>query len=87
MRLVVILAVTVSACAAPSPPPRLFFTCGDPVCRGYSRANDLPLCTAEQRAGEACAIEGQACDPADECNRRLLCSREDPTRHFGGCPI
>ena len=72
---------------SPSPSPRFFFTCGDPVCRGHTRPENLPPCTAEQRAGQTCGPEGQTCDPADDCNRRLVCSREDPTLQPGGCPI
>lgn len=34
----------------------------------------------------SCAPEGDACDPGDGCNRRLLCSTSDPT-HGGQCPI
>ena len=34
-----------------------------------------------------CGAEGLTCDPADPCNRRLVCSREDPTLQPGGCPI
>ena len=45
------------------------------------------LCTATQQAGQMCGTEGETCDPADACNRRLLCSREDPTLQPGGCPI
>jgi hypothetical protein len=71
----------------PSPPPRFFFTCGDPVCRGYVRPENVPPCTPSEQAGQMCAPEGQTCDPTDACNRRLLCSREDPTLQPGGCPI
>jgi hypothetical protein len=57
------------------------------VCRGYVRPENVPPCTAAQEAGQMCGIEGETCDPADACNRRLLCSREDPTLQPGGCPI
>lgn len=81
-------AVLAAGCGnAPSPPPRFFFSCGDPVCRGYVRPTNVPLCTTAQRPGDMCATEGQSCDPVDACNRRLVCSREDPTMQTGGCPI
>jgi len=83
-----LVALLAAACGNdPSPPPRFFFTCGDPVCRGYVRPENMPPCTAAQQAGQACGTEGQACDPSDDCNRRLVCSREDPARQAGGCPI
>lgn len=71
----------------PSPPPRFFLTCGDPACRGYVRPENTPPCTAAQQAGAMCGAEGETCDPSDSCNRRLVCSREDPTLQRGGCPI
>lgn len=71
----------------PSPPPRFFFTCGDPVCQGYVRPENTPPCTPTQQAGEMCGPQGLICDPSDACNRRLLCSREDPALQPGGCPI
>jgi hypothetical protein len=40
-----------------------------------------------QRAGGVCATLGQTCDPVDACNRRLVCSAEDPVTQPGGCPI
>jgi hypothetical protein len=71
----------------PTPPPRFFFTCGDPVCRGYVRPENIPPCAASQQPGQACGMAGETCDPSDACNRRLVCSREDPTTQPGGCPI
>jgi hypothetical protein len=75
------------SCNGASPPPQLFYSCGDPVCRGYTGGGGLPRCTAAQTEGERCGPEGPACDPADECNRVLVCAREDPTAGPGGCPI
>jgi hypothetical protein len=87
-RILLVAVVLAGGCGNdPSPPPRFFFTCGDPVCRGYVRPENVPLCTATQQAGQMCGVEGLTCDPADPCNRRLLCSREDPTMQTGGCPI
>jgi hypothetical protein len=84
----VVLAATAAACGNdPSPPPRFFFTCGDPVCRGYVRPENVPPCSGAQQAGQMCGSEGQTCDPVDACNRRLVCSREDPALAPGGCPI
>ena len=85
-QILLVAAVLAGGCGNdPSPPPRFFFTCGDPVCRGYVRPENVPPCTATQQAGQMCGAEGLTCDPADSCNRRLLCSREDPTQD--GCPI
>jgi hypothetical protein len=83
------LVLLLAAACGPdaSPPPRLFFSCGDPVCRGYTAGSGLPRCTSAQVAGAPCGAEGPACDPADECNRVLVCAAEDPTRQRGGCPI
>jgi hypothetical protein len=72
---------------SPSPPPRFFFTCGDPVCGGHAQPENMPPCSGAQQAGQTCGPEGQVCDPSDGCNRRLICSREDPTLQPGGCPI
>jgi hypothetical protein len=86
--LLLVMAVFAGGCGNdPSPPPRFFFTCGDPVCGGYVRPENTPPCTAAQQAGQMCSLEGLTCDPTDACNRRLLCSREDPTMQPGGCPI
>jgi hypothetical protein len=83
-----VAAVLAGGCGnTPSPPPRFFFTCGDPVCRGYVRPENVPPCAPAQQAGQACGPEGQTCDPVDACNRRLVCSREDPALQAGGCPI
>ena len=86
--ILLVVAVLGAGCGnTSSPPPRFFFTCGDPVCHGYVRPENIPPCTAPQQAGELCGPVGQTCDPSDACNRRLLCSREDPTLQPGGCPI
>ena len=88
IKLVLVAAVLGVGCDnTPSPPPRFFLTCGDPVCRGYVRPENTPPCTAAQQTGATCGPEGQTCDPSDACNRRLVCSREDPTMQPGGCPI
>jgi hypothetical protein len=87
-RILLLTAVLAAGCGSdPSPPPRYFFTCGDPVCRGYVRPENVPACTAAQQAGRMCGAEGSTCDPADACNRLLLCSSEDPTQQPAGCPI
>jgi hypothetical protein len=81
-------AVFAAACGQePSPPPRLYFTCGDPVCRGYTAPAGVPRCTTPQGEGAACPAVGATCDPVDECNRLLVCAREDPAAGPGGCPI
>ena len=76
-----------AGCQDPSPPPRFFYTCGDPVCHGYAPSPGVPRCASGEQAGAGCAVEGATCDPVDDCNRRLLCAREDPTMGTGGCPI
>jgi hypothetical protein len=63
-----------------------YFTCGDPVCRGYTGGSGLPKCTTE-KAGNACPTADAKCDPQDSCNRLLVCSVQDPTQQPGGCPI
>lgn len=70
----------------PSSPPRWYFTCGDPVCRGYT-SSGIASCTSAQVAGQACGPRDASCDPRDDCNRLLTCSIDDPTRRPGGCPI
>jgi hypothetical protein len=87
LSMLLVAAVLAGGCGNPSPPPRFFFTCGDPVCRGYVGPGSTPPCTSAQQAGQTCGPEGQTCDPSDGCNRRLVCSREDPTLQPGGCPI
>jgi hypothetical protein len=87
MKRLIAAAVLASACGDPSPAPQYFYTCGDPVCRGFSPPPGVPRCTALQHEGSSCGAEGATCAPFDECNRRLVCAREDPTRGAGGCPI
>jgi len=70
----------------PTPPPRWYFTCGDPVCSGYRPPPGVPACSS-QTPGAACAPEGDTCDPVDGCNRLLMCATSDPTQGTGGCPI
>lgn len=89
MRGAVVLTLTFGllACGGePTPPPRYFFTCGDPVCRGDATVPGLQACTSEQ-PGDLCAPEGRTCDPVDECNRLITCAVHDPTGMPGGCPI
>jgi hypothetical protein len=65
---------------------KLYYSCGDPVCRGHTPASELPPCTTEA-SGDDCTEEGPVCDPGDECNRVLVCTNSDPTAQPGGCPI
>lgn len=76
-------------CTSPGPPPdslRLFYTCGDPVCSGYSGGSGAPLCSTEA-PGDVCRVEGDRCDPQDECNSLVVCAASDPRMAPGGCPI
>lgn len=70
----------------PSSPPQWYYTCGDPVCRGYTGTVGVAKCTTE-KAGASCSMEGVECDPTDSCNRKLRCATSDPTQQTGGCPI
>lgn len=64
-----------------------YYSCGDPVCSGYSPDPSMPVCTTEA-AGDPCSTEGDACAvKGDDCNRLLVCAASDPTQQPGGCPI
>ena len=65
---------------------KLYLTCGDPVCRGYTGGSGAPLCTTEA-AGNGCTTEGQKCDPMNDCNALIICASSDPTKGPVGCPI
>ena len=67
--------MTPNACQD-SEPARWRYTCGDPVCVGYTPKPGIPLCTSEAFSNQ-CEDEGLTCDPKDECNRLLICSVED----------
>jgi hypothetical protein len=89
MRRPLLLAVLLlPACGSdPTPAPQWHFTCGDPVCSGHQGPPaGVPPCSFED-PGEACRPEGARCDPADECNRLLICTASDPTQQPGGCPV
>lgn len=76
-------------CVMPGTPPgslRMYTTCGDPVCMGYSGPSDIAACTSEQHGG-ICNVEGAQCDLQDACNSKLLCTTSDPQLQPGGCPI
>jgi hypothetical protein len=65
-----------------------YSTCGDPVCRGngISDKPDIANCTTE-KMGDSCTSEGQLCDAVLSCGASLICSKSDPARGPGGCPI
>jgi hypothetical protein len=73
-----------AGCDGTSRNPAWYYTCGDPVCQGYTPRDGGAPCSTE-RAGDPCAVAGQQCDPRDDCNRQLVCATSDPTR--SGCPI
>ena len=85
MRLCAVLfALLGLACNSHDDESSWFFTCGDPVCAGYRPPTGVPRCGSES-AGSACSVEGARCDPADACNRLLVCATTDP--RLAGCPI
>ncbi len=77
------IACTLIACP---PPATWYYTCGAPVCFGWTADPSVPLCTT-QRQGDPCTILGERCDPKSDCNERLVCATNDPTGGIGGCPI
>lgn len=66
--------------------PELYWTCGDPVCSGWTNKG-LPRCR-NRVAGDPCTAQqlGRECDPHDACNATLVCSDVDPIGQYG-CPI
>jgi hypothetical protein len=66
--------------------PQMFWTCGDPVCSGWTNKG-LKKC-GNRQAGDPCQASqiGKECDPHDACNATLVCSDKDPIGPFG-CPI
>jgi hypothetical protein len=62
---------------------QIYFTCGDPACHGYTGGSGAPLCTTE-KAGDPCTVEGQECDPMNDCNALLECASSDPKKRVGG---
>jgi hypothetical protein len=85
--LIAVLLTTGCGGSDPTPPAQWRFTCGDPVCAGHRPDPAVPTCGAAEQAGEACSTLDARCDPVDDCNRRLVCTTEDPTGGPGGCPI
>ena len=85
----VLAGSVLTGCGGTDPTPttsKWYFTCGDPVCRGYTALAGVPKCTTE-KAGDSCTAGAAECDPVDSCNRRLRCATSDPTMQPGGCPI
>jgi hypothetical protein len=71
-----LMLLTPNACEKDEP-PRWRYTCGEPVCLGYTVKPGVPLCTGQVELGRCEAI-GTTCDPQDHCNRLLACSVEEP---------
>jgi len=72
-----LVLLTPNACDKDEP-ARWRYTCGDPVCVGYTVKPGVTLCTS-QGAGGRCGTPGVTCDPRDDCNRLLVCSVEEPS--------
>jgi hypothetical protein len=66
--------------------PQLWFTCGDPVCSGWTNKG-LKKC-GNRSEGDPCTAQqiGLECDPHDACNATLVCSDTNPIGPVG-CPI
>ncbi|MEL6181682.1 MAG: hypothetical protein AAFS10_22170 [Myxococcota bacterium] len=65
---------------------RWYFTCGDPEpCPGHTPSTAAVACSADEQEGASCGPSGAFCDPADACNRLLLCTDSDPTLEPLGC--
>ena len=81
--------VLLTACGTsePTPTPKWFTTCGDPVCHGYQKPPGVALCTPSETTGATCSPLGAKCDPVDQCNSLLVCSTTDPKMGIGGCPV
>lgn len=63
-----------------------YTTCGDPACGGHRPQQGVSACTS-QKEGTTCTSEGEKCDPINSCNQLFLCSKTDPKKQVGGCPI
>lgn len=76
---------TADPALAPPRRPRLWATCGDPVCSGHTPVPGMPLC-GTRAEGDLCGTAnlGRQCDPVNACNSHLEC-RRDPSP--GPCPI
>jgi hypothetical protein len=71
-----LVLLTPNACQKDEP-ARWRYTCGDPVCVGYTVKPAVALCTSQVLGGR-CSPEGTTCDPRDDCNRLFVCSVEEP---------
>jgi hypothetical protein len=72
-----LVLLTANACEKDGEPARWRYTCGGPVCLGYTAKPGVALCTS-QAAGGRCGTPGVTCDPQDDCDRLLVCSVEEP---------
>ena len=82
------LAITVS-CGDPGADEASWYaTCGDPVCGGYAGPTEgLATCAEDGAAeGDSCSELDASCDLEDDCNRRLVCTTEDPAGD-DNCPV
>lgn len=71
-------------CAPPPGNNTWYYTCGAPVCKGWTPQDAIPLCV-DQKEGGTCTGAGAQCDPKDGCQRYLTCTDKDPT-NGGMCP-
>jgi hypothetical protein len=64
-----------------------YSTCGDPVCQASGHVDRGVLRCTDQVEGKPCSTDGAQCDPVYDCNQLLVCSKTDPKRQPGGCPL
>jgi hypothetical protein len=78
--------VSKGECGTTSGGLKWYLGCGTPSCMDPI----IPVkstCTAGQKVGGTCTVEGDSCDPGASCGAKLICAKKDPTTNVGGCPI
>lgn len=68
-----------ASAAEKAAPLTWWYTCGDVVCRGWTRERGVPLCRS-QNEGDPCRTDGAECDiRGDGCNVNFRCASTDPS--------